>query len=88
MNPEDYEYLVAHPTVVPELTVIRGLIKRKFPAVKNRTISTDLVTEVRRLKAGIKIQVVTNDREPDFAYIETPIGTVSMNESNIKKLVR
>lgn len=76
MNGDEFEYLVAHPTVVPELTVIRGLIKRKFPTVRTRTISTDLVTEIKRLKSGIKVQVVKNDREPDFAYLETPIGTV------------
>lgn len=67
---------MAHPTVVPELAAIRGLIKRKFPNVKNRTISPDLIPEIQRLKSGIKIHVQKNDREPDFAYLETPIGTV------------
>lgn len=76
VNTDNFEYIVAHPAIVPELTAIRGLIKRKFPNVRTRTISPDLVTETKRLKAGIKVHAIKNDREPDFAYIETPIGTV------------
>jgi large subunit ribosomal protein L1 len=72
----DYEYIVSHPIMVPELTAIRGLIKRKFPMVKNKTISTDLVTEVKRLKGGIKLRLEKNDREPDYGFFEIPIGMV------------
>lgn len=76
INAKDFEYIVAHPSIVPDLSAIRGLIKKTFPTVKNRTISTELEAEVRRLKSGIKIKLETNDREPDYGYFETPIGTV------------
>jgi len=62
--------------MVPELSVIRGLIKKKFPMIKNKTISTDLVSEVQRLKSGMKVRLERSDREPDYGFFELPIGTV------------
>lgn len=76
INAKEYEYIVAHPSIVPDLSQIRGIIKRNFPTVKNKTISTDLIPEITRLKSGIKIRLEKNDREPDYGYFETPIGTV------------
>lgn len=77
INVKDYEYLVAHPSIVPDLSAIRGLIKKKFPNVRNRTISVDLDAEVKRLKSGVKIRLEKNDREPDYGWFDIPIGTVS-----------
>ncbi|CAL8113337.1 unnamed protein product [Orchesella dallaii] len=90
LNPDEFEYVVAHPSIITDLTAIRGLIKRKFPNVRNRTISVDLVAETQRLKSGIKIHVETSDREPDFAFIETPIGTLDMDglADNFKSILR
>lgn len=47
--------------------------------VRNRTVSADLGAEVKRLKAGVKIRLEKNDREPDFGFFETPIGTVRIS---------
>ena len=62
--------------MVIELTAIRGLLKKKFPSTKSGTVDVDLAPIVRKLKSGIKIQVQRTDREPDFAWIECPIGKV------------
>jgi len=59
------------------LTVIRGIVKKKFPSVKTRTVSLDLAEEVKRLKSGVRLQLITTDKEPDYGYIQTVIGTVS-----------
>jgi len=83
VNTNDYEYIVSHPSLVPDLAAIRGIIKRKFPMVKNRTVSSDLVAEIQRLKSGIKIKLEKNDQEPDFGFFETPIGTVRDFYNNI-----
>lgn len=33
----DYDYFVAHSNMMTELMVLRGLLKRKLPIVKNGT---------------------------------------------------
>ncbi len=34
LNAEDYDVIVAHPDILPELAPIRGLISKKFPNIK------------------------------------------------------
>lgn len=63
--------------MVTELTAIRGLLKRKFPTVKGGMADVDLISIIRRLKSGQKIEVKSSDREPDFAWIEAPLGKVT-----------
>jgi large subunit ribosomal protein L1 len=79
VNPNDYEYIVAHPQLIVELTAIRGLMKRKFPNLKTKTLDVDIVTLVKKFKAGMKIAGQKTDLEPDYGWVEAPIGTLDMD---------
>ena len=63
---------------MPEMAVIRGICKRNFPSPRARTIDVDVPGTVKRLKGGLKVALNSSDREPDYGYIEVPIGTVNV----------
>jgi len=79
VNPADYEYVVAHPLMITELTAIRGLIKKKFPNVKTKTLDIDVPSLVKKFKAGMRVSGAKTDLEPDYGWVEAPVGTLDMD---------
>lgn len=74
----DYQYVIAHPNILPELVSIRGLMRRKFPNTKNGTLGTNLVEMLEQYKNGIQYGVVKDEYQKNFGLISTCIGTVSV----------
>lgn len=74
---QDFQYIVAHPNILPELVPLRGLMKRRFPNPKNGTLEVDLKLAIDRFLNGISYSAVRDEYEKDFGLIQTTIGTVS-----------
>lgn len=59
-----------------EMLQLRGLLKRKFPSLKEQTVGTDAQALVRSFIDGILIEGKKDDFQKTFGVINTPIGTV------------
>ena len=74
----DFDTILADPTILAELIVLKGLMKRKFPNTKAGTMHQDLVKNVVKYSTGLTYKANKDEYEKDFGLIETFIGTVSM----------
>ncbi|KAK5649188.1 hypothetical protein RI129_000217 [Pyrocoelia pectoralis] len=89
---QDFQFVVAHPNILPELVSIRGIMKKKFPNPKNGTLSADMQASVTKYLNGVTYSAIRDEHEKDFGLIETVIGTLSMDathlEENFVSLIR
>ncbi|KAF5300097.1 hypothetical protein FQA39_LY11289 [Lamprigera yunnana] len=81
----DFQYVIAHPNILPELVAVRGLMKRKFPNPKNGTLDIDLTSAVTKFLSGIEYSATKDEHEKDFGLIETVIGTLDMDEKHLEE---
>lgn len=72
----DFQYILAHPNILPDLVVLRGLMKRKFPNIRNGTLEVNLTEAVNKFKTGIQYSAVKDEYEKDFGSIQMTIGMV------------
>lgn len=72
----DYQFIIAHPDIMPELLALRGLMKKKFPSPKNETLGLDLPALVSKFKSGIFITGKRDEYQQNFGLVETSIGRV------------
>ncbi|KAK4881077.1 hypothetical protein RN001_004396 [Aquatica leii] len=82
---QDFDFIVAHPNILPELVALRGLMKRKFPNPKTGTLELDIPSVVDKFVNGINYSAIKDEYEKDFALIETVIGTLDMNEKHLEE---
>lgn len=82
---QDFKYAVAHPSILPELVSIRGLMKRKFPNIKNGTLGPDIAEIVKRFAHGICYTAKRDERELDYGTIEAQIGILTMDPQHLEE---
>lgn len=75
---KDFQYVIAHTNILPELVTLRGLMKKKFPNPKSGTLTADVVSSVKKFSNGINYTVSKDEYEKDFGLLETSIGPVSV----------
>lgn len=49
----DYQFILAHPDIMPEMLALRGLMKKRFPTAKNETLGLDMHAMVSKFINGI-----------------------------------
>lgn len=79
----DYQYIIAHPNILPELVSLRGLMKRKFPNPKSGTLGTDLAEIIKKFANGISYSAAKDEHQQNFGLIKATIGHVSLYFLNI-----
>lgn len=72
----DFQFVIAHPDILPELVAIRGLLKRKFPNPKTETLGLDVAEMVKRFLTGINYKAQRDTIQENFGTVETSVGTV------------
>lgn len=80
----DYDYVIAHPNILAELVVLRGLLKKKFPNPKNDTLGANLSELVTKFCNGVKYSAIKDENQQDFGLVSTSIGTVSFIRNKYK----
>lgn len=75
---QDFQFIVAHSEILPELVVLRGLMKKRFPNPKLGTLDVNLGELVNKFLNGISYSAVKDEYEKDFGIVDTVIGTVSI----------
>lgn len=84
----DYQYVIAHPNILPELVALRGLMKRKFPNPKAETLGTNLTEMIKRFSDGISYTAAKDEHQQDFGLITTTIGTLNMETQHLEENLR
>ncbi|XP_078040370.1 mitochondrial ribosomal protein L1 isoform X2 [Augochlora pura] len=82
---KDYDYILGHVDILPDLLLIRGLLRLKFPNVKSGNLSNDIGFLVRKYKHGMiyKLQPDTNFKE--YGTITCAFGTLDMDVEHLKE---
>ncbi|ERL89871.1 39S ribosomal protein L1, mitochondrial [Dendroctonus ponderosae] len=82
---QDFQHVIAHPDILAELLVLRGIMKKKFPNTKSGTLDANLGPVVDRFLNGIAYQALKDEYEHDFGQIETVIGTLNMDPEDLER---
>ncbi|KAK3932418.1 50S ribosomal protein L1 [Frankliniella fusca] len=85
LNAEDYDVIVAHPDILPELAPIRGLISKKFPNIKKGTVAFDVASLVKRFRSGVEYNMGVNPAVPELGIVYIPIGLAQMSPEHMVK---
>lgn len=75
----DYQFILAHPNILPDMVAVRGLMKRKFPNPRSGTLGVNLNEMVSQFLTGIQYKSVRDDFQHNYGKITTSIGTVSLS---------
>lgn len=78
----DYQFILAHPDIMPEMLALRGLLKKKFPSAKNETLALDLFNLVKRFMSGLFISGKRDEFQENFGVVNTMVGTVCSYKLN------
>ncbi|KAL3271443.1 hypothetical protein HHI36_021929 [Cryptolaemus montrouzieri] len=81
---QDFQFVIAHPDILHELSSLRGILKKKFPNPKAGTLDIHLDEVVYRYLHGINYTAKKDEFEKDFGVIETTIGTLNMDASHLE----
>ncbi|XP_011194282.1 39S ribosomal protein L1, mitochondrial [Zeugodacus cucurbitae] len=84
----DYQFVIAHPNILPELVALRGLMKRKFPNPRSETLGTNLAEMIERFSNGISYTATKDEHQQDFGLITTSIGTLDMDTQKLEENLR
>ncbi|XP_055905393.1 39S ribosomal protein L1, mitochondrial [Eupeodes corollae] len=81
----DYDFIIAHTNILPELVSLRGLLKRKFPNPRSETLGTNLTEMIKKFSDGISYAATKDEHQQDFGIITTCIGTLDMDEKYLEE---
>lgn len=88
---KEYDYILAHPNILPDLVTLRGLLKKRFPSPKSGTLGVNITEMVNKFKNGIQYMAEADDNQQDFGLVSTCIGKLSMDtkhlEANLKAVL-
>lgn len=88
----DYQFVIAHPNIMPDMVAVRGLMKRKFPNPKSGTLGINLAEMVQQYLNGIQYGATKDEHQQNYGIIRTCIGRLDMDaghlESNLVALLK
>ncbi|KAL1380386.1 hypothetical protein pipiens_014238 [Culex pipiens pipiens] len=82
----EYPFVLAHPNILPDLVVIRGLLKKsKFPNPRLGTLGTNLAEMIERYSNGIQYSAERDENQKDFGTIRACVGTLQMDAQKLEQ---
>ncbi|KAL9891626.1 mitochondrial ribosomal protein L1 [Glossina fuscipes fuscipes] len=81
----DYQYIIAHTNILPELVALRGLLKRRFPNPKLETLGVNLSEMIRRFADGISYAAAKDEHQQDFGLVKSCVGTLNMDSQHLEE---
>lgn len=81
----DFEFVLAHPNILPELVGLRGLLKKKFPNPKLGTLGANVTDLVKKFRTGMQYWALRDEGELDYGWVETTIGTLNMEAKHLEQ---
>ncbi|CAB0008923.1 unnamed protein product [Nesidiocoris tenuis] len=80
----DFDYIVAHPNILPELVSLRGLLKKRFPNPKSGTLGANIGKLIETIRNGIQYTAQRDDSEMDYGFVSTSIGPLDMETTKLR----
>lgn len=91
LNLQEFDHVIANTNILPEIVTLRGLMKKKFPNVKNGTLGGNIEEMVTRAMIGIQYSAMKDEYQKNFGLVTTQFGTLEMPvehlEDNLKNLL-
>lgn len=81
----EYQYIIAHPNILPELVTLRGLLKRRFPSTKLDTLGVNLPEMIKRYADGISYKAIKDEYQQDFGLITVNLGPLDMDGQHLEE---
>lgn len=82
----EYPFVLAHPNILPDLVVIRGLLKKnKFPNPRQGTLGVNLAEMIEKYSHGIQYSAEKDEFQKDFGSIVACIGTLQMDVKHLEQ---
>jgi len=81
----DYQFVLAHPNILPDMVTVRGLMRRKFPNPRNGTLGANLKEMVRQYLTGIQYNAARDDHQLNYGKISTCIGKINMDVAHLEE---
>nr|CAG4645616.1 EOG090X089S [Lynceus sp. MCZ IZ 141354] len=92
MPTDIYDFILSHTNMISDIVNLRGLLKRKYPTIKNGGLSPQIDENIRRHLNGVIYSCKNDAQEPDFGAVEIPFGRINMDnnalEDNLKFLLK
>ncbi|XP_068622620.1 large ribosomal subunit protein uL1 [Battus philenor] len=79
----DYDFVIAHPNMITEMVPIRGLMKRRFPNIRNGTLDPNICDLVKKFAAGIQYRVLKDEQQENFGSVQVPVGRLNMDVKHV-----
>ncbi|KAL6434108.1 hypothetical protein ACFW04_005922 [Cataglyphis niger] len=82
---KEYDIIVSEPSILPDLLLIRGLMRKKFPSTKLGTLSPNMNTLVSKFLTGIKYTAKPHDLLKSYGTIDVTFGTLDMDTKQLEE---
>ncbi|XP_043289468.1 50S ribosomal protein L1 [Venturia canescens] len=81
----DYDYAIAHPNMMADLVVIKGLMKKKFPAAATGSLGVNIAEMVHKFQHGIKYNGNPHERQILYGLSEANFGRLDMETEKLEE---
>ncbi|XP_029661895.1 uncharacterized protein LOC115234732 [Formica exsecta] len=82
---KEYDIIVSEPSILPDLLLIRGLMRKKFPGTKLGTLSSDMNMLVTKFLTGIKYTAKPHDFLKSYGTIDVTFGMLDMDTKQLEE---
>lgn len=82
---KEYDIILSEPSILPDLLLIRGLMRKKFPSTKLGTLSSDMNMLVTKFLTGIKYTAKPHDVLKSYGTIDISFGTLDMDTQKLEE---
>ncbi|XP_018351871.1 PREDICTED: 39S ribosomal protein L1, mitochondrial [Trachymyrmex septentrionalis] len=82
---KEYDIILSEPAILPDLLLIRGLMKKRFPSAKSGTLDTDLKTMITKFSTGIRYMGKPHETLKSFGTVDVAFGTLDMDIKQLEE---
>ncbi|XP_071565001.1 large ribosomal subunit protein uL1 [Temnothorax nylanderi] len=82
---KEYDIVVSEPSMLPDLLLIRGLMRKKFPSVKAGTLGADIKMLVTKFLNGIRYTAKPHEMLKSYGTIDIAFGTIDMDTKQLEE---
>ncbi|EFN65697.1 39S ribosomal protein L1, mitochondrial [Camponotus floridanus] len=82
---KEYDIILSEPSILPDLLLIRGLMRKNFPSTKLGTLSPDMNMLVTKFLTGIKYMAKPQNLLQSYGTIDVTFGTLDMDIKQLEE---
>ncbi|CAL1680077.1 unnamed protein product [Lasius platythorax] len=82
---KEYDIILSEPSILPDLLLIRGLMRKRFPSTKLGTLNPDMNMLVTKFLTGIKYTAKPHDVLKSYGTVDITFGTLDMDTKKLEE---